>query len=170
MFRVFGCILIFICCTSLGFIKSSSYRARTEELQGVREILRLIEMEMTYKRDSLYKVFVQVSDNRDCWLSGVLKSCSRMMKEEKPLASSWDEALRESMENCPLKEKDLETLRDLFMGLGRSDISGQKKIMEPAITKTEASLAEAAEQERKAGRMYKGLGISAGIVIAVILL
>ena len=74
------------------------------------------------------------------------------------------------MEKCPLKEQDIEVLRDLAMGLGKSDIKGQQSFMRPAMIRLENLLKEARVQEQKQSRMYKGLGVAAGIVIAVILI
>ena len=66
MLKVIGCVLIFISCTSLGFLKASSYRARIAELESVAELLKLLDMEITYRRDSLVRAFGKVSDAKPC--------------------------------------------------------------------------------------------------------
>lgn len=169
MFRIMGCVLIFISCSSLGFLKASSYKARTLELESILEMIKLLDMEITYRRDSLAKAFEKVSYMKGCWFSEVLKACSAMMGTN-TMEQSWQLALEENMDKCPLKEKDIEVLRDFSMGLGKSDIKGQKNYLEPAMLRIEASLAEARAQEQSQSRMYRGLGIAAGVVIAVILI
>lgn len=170
MFRIAGCILIFAGCTSLGFIKASGYAARRRELENALELIRLLAVEITYRQDHLAKTFIKVSQLKKCWFSDVLSSCSLYMKEQKPLADSWEAALRKNAKNCPLHERDTEVLRDIAAGLGRSDAKSQQDIIKPAVIRLEAGLADAAEQEKKQGRMYRGLGMAAGTVIAVMLI
>ncbi len=170
MLRILVCILIFICSSSLGFIKAASYKGRTEELENILELMRLLDMEITYRRDSLAKAFDNVSESKICWFSHVLKSCSDMLNNRKSLSYSWKHAIAENMERCPLKEKDLFILEDISSGLGKSDIDGHKNFIAPIIIRLEANMAEAVEQEKSQGRMYRGLGIAAGIVIAVVLI
>lgn len=170
MFRLFGCILIFVGCSSLGFIKASSYRSRTVELENTLELIRLLDMEIVYKRDSLAKVFERVSYMKVCWFSEVLKVCSDVMKQQKTLEESWQLSLEQNTKNCPLNKNDIEILKDISIGLGKSDISGHKNLIEPAVIRMQTSLAGAREQEKKQSKMYRGLGIAAGAVIAVILI
>lgn len=170
MLRLTGCILIFISCSSLGFIKASSYKARTGELENTLELIRLLNMEIVYKRDSLAKTFGKVSAMKNCWFSKVLRDCSIFMNSQNTLEYSWQTALENNMKSCPLNENDISILKDMAIGLGKSDINGQKNLMEPAVIRMETSLAEAKEQERKQSRMYKGLGVAAGVVIAIMLI
>ena len=170
MFRLMGCILIFISCSCLGFIKASSYKARTIELENTLELIRLLNMEIVYKKESLAKTFKKVSEMKSCWFSQVLRSCSLSMQKQNTLKDSWQKALEDNMKNCPLKENDIKILQDISIGLGKSDIRGQKNIMEPAVIRMETSLTEARQQEKKESRMYRGLGVAAGVVIAVMLI
>ena len=170
MLKIAGCILIFAGCTSLGFIKSSGYAARRRELENALELIRLLAVEITYRQDHLAKTFMKVSKLKRCWFSDVLRSCSLCMKEQRPLADSWEAALSENAKNCPLHERDTAVLRDIAAGLGRSDAKGQQDIIKPAVIRLETCLADAGEQEKKQGRMYRGLGMAAGAVIAVMLI
>lgn len=170
MFRFAGCFLIFLSCTALGMLKASSYRMHTAELQNTLELIRLLDMEITYKRDSLAKTFEKVSEMKQCWFSHVLKSCSVMLRKQNTLESSWQYALDEHAAVCPLYKKEIEILRDFSIGLGKSDIKGQRNLIEPAILRLEECITEAKRQEQKQGKMYRGLGIAGGIAIAVIII
>lgn len=170
MFRLLSCVLIFISCSSLGFLKASSYKARTKELENILELVRLLNMEIVYKRDSLAKTFENVSHIKVCWFSEVLKSCSDMMKQQNTMEYSWKYALEENIKDCPLNGSDIGILRDMSMGLGKSDIKGQKNLMKPAVIRIETNLKDAKDQELKQSKMYRSLGIAAGTVISVILI
>lgn len=170
MLKLAGCMLIFAGCTLLGFIKAASYKERRRELEEILELIRLLELEISYRKDSLYKAFYKTGSLKDCWFSHVLTCCSNNLQQQNSMYCSWETAIADNIKNCPLQRKDIDILNDISLGLGKSDTAGQKKLIEPAIIRLEAALAESKEQEIKQGKMYKALGTSAGIAIAVILI
>ena len=170
MLKIAGCILIFASCCGAGFIKAASYRARRAELENTLELVRLLGMEICYRKDSLKKTFETVSSRKECWFASILSECGKMMGEHVPLTQAWNSSLKELESRCPLAEKDIEILGDMSMGLGRSDAGSQKDLLTPAIARLEENVREAKEQELSQGRMYRGLGIAAGTVISIMLI
>lgn len=170
MLKLAGCILIFMSCAALGFMKASSYRARRAELEDTLELIRMLDMEISYRRDTLSKTFSSVADMKNCWFSRILKGCSEAMRNQERLETAWQKSIEDNMGNCPLDQGDIAILKDISTGLGKSDVRGQRNVIEPAVMRIQQRLAEAAEQEKKQGRMYRGLGIASGVVIAVMLL
>jgi len=170
MIRFLGCLLIAAGCTVAGFLKSISYKERTAELQNIIEMMKLMHMEMVYKKETLRKTFQHVAGLKSCWLGNVLLECSRKLAEQCPLHEAWREALEEEKKKCPLHEKDIAVLNDMVLGLGRSDADGQQRVLEAAVIRLRGCLEDAEEEEVRQGRMYCGLGAAAGVVIAIILI
>ena len=170
MLRIMGCLLIIAGCTAAGFFKSLSYKERTAELQDIIEMLKLMHIEIVYKKEPLGKTFKHAAVMKRCWFAEVMQRCSRRLEEQRPLYEAWREALREKKRECPLHEKDIAVLNDLVLGLGRSDAEGQQKILDAAALRFRGCLEDAGEQELRQGRMYCGMGAAAGVVIAVILI
>lgn len=170
MLKVMGCVLIFVSCCGLGFLKSAGYRARSSELEDIIDIIKLLELEITYRKETLSKAFRKAAQQKPCWFSAVLQSCSIGLKERLPLDKAWAEAI-EAHEACaPLEKKDLDVLQDMALGLGRSDTDGQSRLLEPVTIRIQTCLADAKHKEEKLGRMYKGLGISSGIIIVIMII
>lgn len=170
MFKILGCILVFTGSTCIGIIKSASYKARRTELENTMELLRMLQMNITYRKDALQKTFIRTADLKECWFSELLRSCSNMLAEHMTIEDAWQISIDRNMALCPLYHNDLEILKDIAMGLGKSDIKGQADIFEPALLRLTAALSEAAELEKKQGRMYRSLGMAAGLVIVILLL
>lgn len=170
MLRITGCAVIFLCCTSLGMIKSLTFRERRKELENTLELIRLLEMEISYRKETLYKAFERTSHLKECWMSDVFASCAGYLRKQDTLKDAWDSAMTLHMRSCPLGRTETDVIKDISMGLGRSDTGGQAKVFTPAILRLEKCLSEAQEQELKQGRMYRGLGVAAGIVAAVIMI
>lgn len=169
MLKMTGCVMVFISCLCIGYFKALSFRGRCIELENILEILRLMELEITYRKDPLTKLFRKVSESRKCWFTNVLVTCSDMMDIRYSLRDSWATALNEWQTGCPLEKDDVDILRDMVSGLGRSDSRSQSKILTPTALRLEANLKKAEEREEKLGRMYKAMGLAAGAVIVILI-
>ena len=170
MFKILDCIMIFAGSTCIGLLKSASYKSRRTELENTIELLRMLQMDITYRKDSLQKTFVKTADLKECWFSDLLISCSDLLALHMTIEEAWRTSIERSMAMCPLCCDDLEVLKDVAMGLGKSDTTGQSSVFEPALLRLTSALHEASEQEKKQGRMYRSLGISAGLVIVILFL
>ena len=170
MLRLAGCAVIFICCTSLGMIKASVYGQRRREIENTLELIRLLELEISYRKETLSKAFEKTASMKDCWMSNVLSSCADGLRMERPLSDSWKDAIDMNIQKCPLTKAETDILMDISMGLGRSDVQGQAKIFAPALIRLEKCLEDASVQERKQGRMYRGMGVAVGIAVAVVMI
>lgn len=170
MVKIIAGILLFSGCTALGFSKASTYKTRRIELENTLELIRLLHLDISYRKDALAKVFQRAGFQRNCWFAQVLQECAGGLTAQKPLGKAWREALQEKELDCPMLPEDTEILTDLFLGLGRSDTSGQKQILEPAVYRLEQQIHKAQEQEWKMGKLYRSLGLAAGVVAAILVL
>lgn len=168
MLKILGCILVFAGSTCIGMLKASSYKERRVELENTLELLRLLQMEITYKKDSLQKSFMKTAALKECWFSQLLRDCCEELSENHTLENAWNRSIQNNLLNCPLYHNDLVIINDLSMGIGKSDIKGQSKVFEPTLIRLETACMEAKEQEQRQGKMYRSLGISAGILIVIL--
>ena len=169
MLRLTECLILILCCSALGLIKSGSFKARRHELENIIETLKLIDMEITYKKEPLAKSFIKLSQMRTGWFSEILYICSCKLNEQRSLDEAWKISKKELDAKCPLKTNDIDILDDLILGLGKSDSEGQRKLFEPALFRLQRNLKDAYSQEQKTGKMYISLGTAAGVVVSIIL-
>ena len=69
----------------------------------------------------------------------------------------------------PLKEEDLQILRETGEVLGRYDGDSQRQAMEGLLARLEENLAEAREEEHRLFRVYVTLGAAAGLFACILL-
>ena len=170
MLKIAGCIIIFICSFALGNIKALSLKERRTELENILELIKLMELEITYRKEPLIKTFKRTSALKNCWFGSVLEECSDMLIKKASLNEAWETAIGKRGELSPLEAEDIAALKDLVLGLGKSDADGQKKILVPVAARLESNMKKAEEREEKLGRMYKALGTAAGIVIVIMII
>ena len=69
-----------------------------------------------------------------------------------------------------MKKEDIETLKTLSKMLGKTDISGQINQIELVKTFLDNQIQEADTEKRKNDKMYRSLGIVAGLSLVVLLI
>ena len=66
MVKVIAGILLFFGCTALGFSKASGYRNRRVELEDTLELIRLLHLDISYRKDALAKAFQRAGLQKAC--------------------------------------------------------------------------------------------------------
>ena len=169
MLKFIGCIMIFISCYWFGSIKAFGYKERCKELENIIEIIKFIELEITYKKEPLSKAFKKACRIKECWFTSVLKESGSMLENNESLSTSWQQSLSIQENDCTIKSEDLTIMEDMIIGLGKSSSEDQRKILEHVSLRLSSNLQKARSQEEKMGRMYKALGTAVGIVLIVII-
>lgn len=167
--KFLGCILVFVGCTLMGYMKANSYKSRVIELENIIELIKLIEIEITYKKETLKKAFKSVARTKVCWFSNVLSECEKQLDLEKSFDNAWENSINVN-DNYPITQSDLTILYDLASVLGKSDAIGQSKVIEPVVFRLKKNLEHAKANYASQGKMYRGLGIACGTTLVILLL
>lgn len=170
MFKAILCLIIIFASGGLGILKAQSYRQRLDELTEFSDMMRMLQTEMSYRKDPLPAVFARISEYKDNRAMDLLATCSLSMKESLDLHQCWEHALRRAYRGSCLKETDLQIIKDIGLQIGKSDIRGQAAMFSLIEAKLSAQTEEAAKEHETKGKMYRGLGFSIGIVVSVILI
>lgn len=170
MIKLTGCFLIFISCCLFGHIKASEFKGRRKELEDILETIKLMEMDITYKKEPLIKSFQNAVSVKNCWFTKVLDVGSLWLKKNRSLQESWSHALKQHAEGCPLNREDLIIIEDMILGLGKSNSEDQRNVLEHFCVRLDNNLKKARLQEEKMGRMYRALGTAAGIILVILII
>lgn len=170
MFKGMLCLIVIFACGSLGILKAQTYSQRLEDLKDFKDMLKILQTEMSYRKDPLPAAFARIASYKDTKAMNLLYECSARMQNCREFRQCWEEAeaaaYRASYMNC----EDRRVIKDLGLQLGKSDIQGQAAMFSLAETKLSSQMEEAAREKETKGKMYRGIGFSIGIVISVILI
>ena len=112
-------------------------------------------------------IFEDVSKSLRSNASKVFKNtCTYMEKED--VTKSWNKALNEI--ETSLTKEDREIIRQFGKMLGKTDAEGQLNEIELSLNFLETQIEKAETEKSKNAKLYKSLGIIAGIGIVVILI
>ena len=87
-----------------------------------------------------------------------------------PFETAWSERIRLLPKSLSLKKSDKELLSEFGRELGKTDIDGQLKHIELYKTVFEKQLYSAEEEISKKSKLYKTMGLFAGISIALMII
>lgn len=170
MFKGVLCLVIIFACGSLGILKAQSYSQRLADLKDLKDMLKILQTEISYRKDPLPVAFARIASYKDTKAMNLLYECSRKMQECRDLKQCWEEAENLAYRASCMNEEDRCIIKDLGLQLGKSDIQGQAAMFALAETKLSSQVDEAVHEKETKGRMYRGIGFSIGIVISIILI
>lgn len=180
MVKTIGIILAIISCTAMGLLKSSELTRRRELLLDFKHLLLCISTEIGYFKEPLPRIFERLSadgqDGQDGREAGeetalLLRSClAGYLTENAQMGKCWKNAVDFVYDGLPLTKADKDIMKKCGDFLGQSDYSGQQNHFALVGEQLDRQIEQAAEDIKTKGKMYSRLGLSAGCIIAVVLI
>lgn len=172
MIKIIGCIIIVLACSGLGFMLAARYKMRVLELRSIKMSLQILETEIAYSNTPLPDAFYMVSTKSSAPVNTIFVQMSTSLKEKNhsTVGEAFSKTIDEIREKMSITNEDIDILKSFGNSLGCSDTDGQIKNFNMAIKQLENQELKAEESRLKNERMYKNLGILAGLAIAIIFL
>ncbi len=155
MFKLLLCILIVLCSTLVGFSYSSKLSARKKTLESFVLELQNVKTIIRYSSKELYKVFEN-------------SFIDYKFSDDKPFSEQWKDMLK--MYSRILYPSDIEILSSLGKTLGTSDLSGELSNIDMYISLLSSQISQAQQSIDTKSGVYKTLGLSLGLAVAIILI
>lgn len=171
MIKLLGLFFAFAACTTIGLYKASEIKNRRTLLIDFKELLVHISTEMSYFKEPLPQIFERLvgdaTDNKERTI--LLREClSAYSLENLNIAEIWKSAVRHIYCDSSLTEDDVKIMMKCGDFLGQSDFTRQQEHFSLLNTQLDRQIEEADEFIRTKGRMYGKMGVSVGIVIAIV--
>lgn len=115
MFKGALCLMIIFACGSLGILKAQAYSQRLADLKDVKDMLKILQTEMSYLRDPLPAVFARVASYKETRAMNLLYECSGRMRECRDFRHCWEEAEERAYRASCMNEEDRRIVRELGM-------------------------------------------------------
>lgn len=169
MLRWVGAALVFAGFGALGLLSAGRLSGRVKALQSMTAALEQMERELTFRLASMPELLESAARAAGPPTDGFFRRCLEEMGRlgEKSLAEIWGESLDRAGE---LGQPALAALRELGTVLGRYDGESQKESLAAACSELERCLQQARAERERLGRVYTALGMTAGAVLAILLL
>jgi stage III sporulation protein AB len=172
MLKIIGCMFIIFSSSCIGYLFGTSFSLRVREIKLLRMTLQMLETEITYSNTPLPYAFEYTSAKCQKPLSPVFSMMAQNLRERRfnSVGDAFENALNKNKDMLSLKKEDYDVLKSFGFSLGSSDSEGQEKSFKLVIKQLEQQEMKAEEIRCKSEKMYKSLGLLAGLAVTIILL
>ena len=160
---------IFVIFSLIGNLYSKKYSNRLYELEKINGLLNIFKAKIKFTCLTIQEIFNQIYEENKDNIGEIFKNASDYMNEESS-KKAWEKSLENATKKTNFNEEDITTLKTLGKMLGNTDMAGQdnqKKLTEQMLLER---IENAKVEKKKNSKLYKTLGITAGLAIAIILI
>lgn len=161
--------LVFLIFFAMGNRYSKKYSNRVNELERMNNMLNVFRAKIKFSCLAIQDVFSQIYEDNKNNIGMIFNNANKYM-EQNTASTAWQMALDSSKENTSLTYEDYETLASLGKMLGNTDVGGQVSQIELTKELLQKQIKEAQEEKKKNSKLYKTLGLTVGLAVAIILI
>jgi stage III sporulation protein AB len=171
MFNLLGALLLIAAMVGLAYLKVQSLRAKERALCALLTSLEQMRGELSMSRLPLPELFSLLARQspKEVGLFYDRMGAGLTHLEEHSLAEIWRRAVESSPE-LGLGEPERQNLSRLGYSLGRYEAQEQETAISYCIESLERSLALMQEKNPDQARLYMSLGITSGLLLAIMLI
>lgn len=171
LLRMVGSIMIICGCSAMGFSLSNDYTLRIRQLEQMNRVLLLLEGEIRYHNSGISEALLKISKMSNGIFSTFFINVVKTMRKGKSLKEAWCTSVTGVLEkNTKLKDSDMGILKELGNCLGVTDRETQINNIEKSRVQIDNIMGELNKIKIEKCKIYKTLGVVAGMFIAIILL
>lgn len=153
----------------IGNILSKKYINRVLELEQMNNMLNIFKSKIKFTCLTLQEIYNQIYEDNKNNIGKIFKKASEKMGDNEA-SMAWNLALDEGVETTSLTKEDIDALKNLGKMLGNTKVEGQISQKELTEHLLEEQIKEAQEEKRKNAKLYKTLGATTGLALAIILI
>lgn len=172
LFKGLLCIFILLSGVAIGQLKAKTYDNRVYHLQELITTLKVLESEMKFRMDPLPDLFLRISKITAGMSGKLLETTCQLLKDQnaRDFPECWREAVEIAYIESSLTKEDKRILSDLGIELGKTDMGSQYSLFLRTFSLLDAQVAEAIEDKKTKGKMYKSLGSAVGVLVVILLI
>lgn len=167
--KYFSITFIVIISTIVGILYSNKYEKRLKELEDIKRGLNIFKTKIGFTYEPIPEVFTQIEKQLNSSIGKMFLVASKNMEKD-DAGKSWENAVREEKVHTNLDKRDIEVILGLSKMLGQTDLDGQINNIDLTCSLIDNQIAEARISKNKNEKMYKTLGTTIGLAIAIILI
>lgn len=160
---------IFVIFSLIGNLYSKKYSNRLYELEKINGLLNIFKAKIKFTCLTIQEIFNQIYEENKDNIGEIFKNASDYMNEESS-KKAWEKSLENATKKTNFNEEDITTLKTLGKMLGNTDMAGQVSQIELTEQMLLERIENAKVEKKKNSKLYKTLGITTGLAIAIILI
>ena len=171
LLRIIGALAVVSGCAGLGMYYAARENFRTSELSEFKKALLILSSEIEHMRSPLAIACANISKRTSAATGQLFENFSHSLSagEGETAYQLWMSAADTVREQSFLAAEDWDVIEGFGKTLGYLDKNMQKNAIEYTVGYINDKTAELQQQGDKNKRMYRSLGIIAGLLVTVVL-
>lgn len=171
MLKLLGAGITIVSCSAAGFRICSVMKQRIRVLQELRRMTVMLSSEITYANATMEEAFFRIGKRLSAPVGTFLAHVRAGMEEGEHglLCDIFRSQMEQDFAGSGLKRTDMESLETLGAQLGYLDTAMQKKTLDYYLEQVNDACAQAQQEYREKEKLFRCLGISAGVFLVILL-
>lgn len=157
--------LIVAVCTIIGIRKAKKYESREYVLREALMLFRGIKSEISYTLTPIPNAIESVRQRMKTNLKDVMGAVSYELLQYNVKIEAVTHEIAKLEELTPY---DVQVISNGIISLGKSDVEGQDSVINMICDTLESQLQDSIDFKKKNSKLYKTVGIAAGLMIAIV--
>ncbi|UMZ73962.1 hypothetical protein [Natranaerofaba carboxydovora] len=172
MIQIVGAGCLLFSTVGIGTKIAWTYRKRPHQLQQLEVQIRSLSSVIDYTATPIPEIFEDLASRYPKETGKIFSEISGLLNESQDPTISLEEAFKTCLEDLEhelsLTSADWEILESLFFNLGKSHRDDQIKLIELTLYQLKNAKNEAEEDRKKNEKMWRYLGVLAGLLLIVL--
>lgn len=167
---VLCCALILYGSSMVGFSIARNFAERPRQLHSLQTGVQMLLTEIVYAATPLALALEHISGTMDGCVAVFFKRIAQEINSLQPARRAWEEGLIYLQHSSALLTPDIDALRALGDVIGISDREDQQRHLLLAARRLEALYQAALHEAARNERLWRYLGVLAGIVVVILII
>ena len=154
-----------------GFLLAGEWEMRVKMLGIFRQMAVYLKARILYSNETLPEALKEIGSRFSDGNSGMAAEAGLFflrVEKRKAFAEIWKEEMEKFPDDLPLRKQDLEALQALGENLGYADKKTQERTILFYLEQADDSLAFLKKEMESRTKLYRSLGMAAGLFILVL--
>lgn len=171
MLRTIGVVLVVLGPSMMGFSKALSLKAHARFLSDFVAALELMRAEICTRLTPIPELVAYLAKSAPTGCRAFYAGLEQRMGllGEASFLQLWEQEA-DALTEPQLSGEERSAVKALGMSLGRYDVQEQQAAIDMAIARLTVLAEEARKQSAVQGRLWTGLGVTGGLMLAIIML
>lgn len=170
--KIVGAVLLISATSMYGFQMGNAYLKRIDNLKELKKCIILLDGELKYNNTPLRIAMEKIALRNQSVFSLFFKKVAELMECDKSMdiSEAWEESVNKIInEDYCFKDNDISKLIEFGRTMGNLDSESRQSAFEGYMFEIDMDVEEVLEDKDNKVKMFRTLGIMAGLFITVLI-
>lgn len=170
--KIIGAVMVIASTSLIGFKLNENAKSRIDELRMIRNIVTMLRGEIKYNNSTVSEALSRIAEKMSGNFQKFLAAAADELVKNKAAGMDkiWNEKVREAfVSGSCLTKKDVNDFAAIGKSIGKYDVESQIKAFDLFVEEINEKIDAEYRKAVSDGKLYKCMGIMAGVFIVLMI-